>query len=213
NATSPAPPPSSPGRLPHPFGEMPWPVRLGEAEERSVLVQARRHCPDWDDAPAGFEYRVAALDVSFVPRPYRLVRVSLHADDDVDHERAHGRDDDHDADSRRVEPGTRVVYAFYAPGDFRPLDAAGRGIDELRRYAPIELAADDAITRVADYACLRLALEAPVAWWRWRVRGSDSATWEQRAVPAAVITSAAMLGKSAERLEPAARETLKKAIG
>src|SRR5690606_23852564 len=88
NAPSPTLPTLSRSRLPRPFGDMPWPVRLGEAEERSVLTQARRYCPDWSDAPEGYEYRVAALDVSFVPSPYRLVRVSRHADDGVDDEPA-----------------------------------------------------------------------------------------------------------------------------
>lgn len=237
NATSMAPPGLGINRLPRPFGDMPWPVPLGEAEERSVLEQARRHCPDWSDAPAGFEYRVAALTVSFVPSPYRLVRVSLHAEHD---------------DDQHAHAALPVVYGFHAPGDFRPLDAEGRGIEELRRYAPIELVGDDedATARAADYACMRLALEAAGEWRRFRAGGSGGldgeggsgesvgsggsgrsggegrdvgdvgdvggglATAESKKLyrPAAVLSSPAMLPVDVERLDPTLREALTRAM-
>ena len=49
------------------------------------------------------------------------------------------------------------VYAFYAPGDFRPLDATGRTIAHLNRVGPLTLTPD----ATAAYIALRLTLEFP----------------------------------------------------
>src|SRR5690606_28249984 len=110
NATSMPPAGSGIARLPLPFGDLPWPVPLSEAETKVVLRQARRHCPNWVEPPDGLEYRAEAVAVSFLTTAtrYLLVRLSLHRDDEADN----------DVDGGAELP---VVYACYAPGDFRPL--------------------------------------------------------------------------------------------
>jgi hypothetical protein len=47
------------------------------------------------------------------------------------------------------------VYAFYAPGDFRPLDTTGRAIGHLNKVGPLKLTP----ATTAAYVALRLTLE------------------------------------------------------
>ncbi len=182
--------------LPRPFGDLPWPLPLAEHAAHAVLQQARRHCPDWVDAPAGFEYRVNALGISFAPQGsgYELVRVSLHPTAD-------------EPPNREAAPP--IVYALYAPGDFRPLDGEGREIERFALHAPIDFSsADAASARAADYACLRLALEAPFIFRRFVATSADAATATQSFEPATIVSSLESLPLDIGRLDAAGRDQL-----
>lgn len=186
--------------MPRPFGDLPWPVPGAEPAAQAVLKQARRHCPDWRDAPSGFDYRVTAVHISFAPHGsgYELVRLSLHP--------------------RAEEPPDQPVlpppvYALHAPGDFRPLDGEGCEFERFRLQAPIDFsAAADRAAGAAEYGCLRLALEAPFIFGRLRATSADGGSASRTFEPAAIVSSVASLPLDVDRLDAERRARLMRIV-
>ncbi|MGH9422404.1 MAG: hypothetical protein ACRD3J_20675, partial [Thermoanaerobaculia bacterium] len=97
-----------------------------------IRREAERYCPELPFAPDAASVLESSCDWY---EDYRLVRISWAA----------------------VEVNAPVtdVYAFYAPGDFRPLDATGRTIAHLNKVGPLKRTPNT----TATYMALRMTLE------------------------------------------------------
>jgi len=96
-----------------------------------IRCEAERYCPE-------LPFAADAASVLECPadwyEDYRLIRLSW---------------------PQREAGAVTDVYAFYAPGDFRPLDTTGRAIGHLNKVGPLKLTP----TTTPAYVALRLTLE------------------------------------------------------